>query len=103
MLLSWILLLVMSRSVALQFRLEVDSLAGTLPVDPAWFQGRKGGPMTVCSSLQDGLGMHARYAKALLALTRYVDAKSSLDFGSGLGLYSTYLGTQLSTLTDLCC
>merc|ERR550537_384820 len=59
--------------------------------------------MSVCSSLQNGLGVHARYAKALAALARYASANTSLDFGSGLGLYSSFLAKTVKGLTDVCC
>ena len=62
-------------------------------------RGASGGAWDACTHLNTyRLNTEPRYAKALVAAARMVKAHSALEFGCGIGLYSSYLALQCPEL-----
>jgi hypothetical protein len=64
--------------------------------------GADGGQWTVCTHLEKyGLNVEPRYAQALAVLMRASGGRTALEFGCGLGLYSSYLVSSGAATGDV--
>ena len=68
----------------------------------ATLKGAGGGSWGPCTHLvKYGLNVEPRYAKSLAALLRQIEGTTALEFGCGLGLYSSYLAKSGAAAGDV--
>jgi hypothetical protein len=67
----------------------------------AALQGADGGDWSVCTHLKTyGMNFDVGLGNALVALLQHVHGKTTLEFGAGLGLYTSLLAMKVQGMTD---